>query len=145
MKYVIVLFAVFLVSVADEDNYGSKWGSVHENCQSQEAYHIDESIHQKLLNGEKVDLPKNFGAHALCMLKGMKQITDDNKIDVEEVKKDVSHWEHDTAKVEEIVKKCCIKKDTDEKTAMHLFLCVRKNTNRGPSHQHEHGHGHHHH
>ncbi|KAJ8924170.1 hypothetical protein NQ315_006954 [Exocentrus adspersus] len=96
---------------------------IHDECQSDPATYVDhELLHDLAAN---IDNPQ-LGAHMLCESTKVGLQKENGQLDVDTIKSKIGLSITDTAKVEALVKECAVQKNTPEKTAINLFLCLDK-------------------
>ncbi|KAJ8979038.1 hypothetical protein NQ317_005142 [Molorchus minor] len=94
---------------------------IHDACQADPATNADhELLHDLSAN---LDNPQ-IGAHMLCESKGVGLQNERGELDKEVIRSKISLTIDDLARVNNLVNECAIPKNTPEKTAIHLFMCL---------------------
>ncbi|KAJ8924169.1 hypothetical protein NQ315_006953 [Exocentrus adspersus] len=128
MKIVLAFFcAVLLGALATHhipESEKHKLKQIHEECQANPATHVDEELLKKL--EDHID-DKKVGAHMLCMAVKQGFMTHDGDLINEVIKSKITLVTHDETKVDGLLKKCAIKHETPEKTAILLKICFKQN------------------
>ncbi|KAJ8924145.1 hypothetical protein NQ315_006929 [Exocentrus adspersus] len=97
---------------------------LHDQCQADPATHADHELLHHL--SENIDNPQ-VGAHMLCESKAVGLQSENGELDLDTIKSKVALSVNDDKEVDRLVKECAIKKNSAEKTAIHLFMCLDKN------------------
>nr|UYS88371.1 odorant binding protein 19 [Aromia bungii] len=97
---------------------------IHDACQANPATYADHDLLDNL--AANLDNPQ-VGAHMLCESKGVGLQKENGQLDVDTIREKISLTITDPAKVESLIKECAIQKNTPEKTAVNLFMCLDKN------------------
>ncbi|XP_066262265.1 uncharacterized protein [Euwallacea similis] len=126
MKIFLVLCMVILVitAVSSKKQSGKYLKKVYKECQKNNETRVDNQILKKIKKNMQVTLPDNYGAHSLCILKGLGYINEDATINEEKLKKKVAK-KAEQDEVDDIVLECSVAEDTPEETALHLEKCLR--------------------
>ncbi|XP_066142613.1 uncharacterized protein [Euwallacea fornicatus] len=126
MKICLVLCIVFLavIAVSSKKQSGKYLKKVYKECQKNNETRVDNQILKKIKKNMQVTLPDNYGAHSLCILKGLGYINEDATINTEKLKKKVAKKVEED-EVEDIAFECVAVTDTPEETALHLEKCLR--------------------
>lgn len=91
---------------------------------------------KKIMSGQKNVSEGNTKRHTLCMSQKLGFIDENGNIVKTEIRNSLVHLLHDEAKLEEIVNKCGVNKDTPEDTGFDLWLCMFDVTNPPPTWPH---------
>lgn len=101
-----------------------KLKQIHDVCQANPATHVDEKLLKKLT--QNVD-NKKVGSHLLCMAVKVGLLTPDGDLVKDAIREKIVIASHDPSKVDELLKKCAVKHETPEKTAVHMLVCFIQN------------------
>ncbi|KAJ8932136.1 hypothetical protein NQ314_014920 [Rhamnusium bicolor] len=104
---------------AEED----KLKRIHDECQSNPATYVDHELLHNL--SQNLDNPQ-VGAHMLCESVKVGLQKENGDLDLAVIKSKISLSVSDKAKVDRLVRECAVKKNTAEKTAINLFMCLDK-------------------
>nr|AIX97020.1 odorant-binding protein 5 [Monochamus alternatus] len=115
-----VIFGALAASLSEEEK---KLQEIHDKCQADPATYVDHELLHHL--AENIDNPK-VGAHMLCESKAVGLQKQNGELDLNVIKQKISLTVSDKVKVERLVKECAVKKETPEKTAVNLFMCLDK-------------------
>nr|QUP79518.1 odorant binding protein 25 [Monochamus saltuarius] len=107
-------------SLSEEEK---KLQEIHDKCQADPATYVDHELLHHL--AENIDNPK-VGAHMLCESKAVGLQKPNGELDLNVIKEKISLTVSDKNKVERLVRECAVKKQTPEKTAVNLFMCLDK-------------------
>nr|AXO78390.1 odorant binding protein 12 [Xylotrechus quadripes] len=97
---------------------------IHDACQANPATYADHDLLHDL--SANLDNPQ-VGAHMLCESKGVGLQKENGQLDPDTIRDKISLTIGDAAQVDRLVKECAIPKNTPEKTAIHLFMCLDRN------------------
>ncbi|KAJ8955666.1 hypothetical protein NQ318_008535 [Aromia moschata] len=97
---------------------------IHDACQANPATYADHDLLHDL--AANLDNPQ-VGAHMLCESKGVGLQKPNGQLDIDTIRSKISLTVTDTAKVDKLIKECAIPKNSPEKTAIHLFMCLDRN------------------
>lgn len=116
---------------------------VHDECQADPKTKVSDDYMRKAAAGEKDASESNAKRHELCMSQKLGLMDEHGKVVKAEIRNSLSHVIHDEAKLDEVVNKCSIDKDTPEDTGFDLWVCMFKETKpligRRPSPSGDHG------
>ncbi|XP_018565051.1 uncharacterized protein LOC108906310 isoform X1 [Anoplophora glabripennis] len=101
-----------------------KLKEVHDSCQANPTTHVDEKLLKKLK--ENVE-DKKVGTHLLCMAVKVGLLTQDGDLMKNVIRDKIVIATHDVSKVDEVLKKCAVKRETPEKTAIQMLVCFIDN------------------
>nr|ADD82417.1 minus-C odorant binding protein 4 [Batocera horsfieldi] len=118
--FACVVVAALAASLSEEEK---KLQEIHDKCQADPATYVDHELLHNL--SANIDNPK-VGAHMLCESKAVGLQKPNGELDLNVIKQKISLTVSDKAKVERLVKECAVKKQTPEKTAVNLFMCLDK-------------------
>nr|UYS88364.1 odorant binding protein 12 [Aromia bungii] len=127
MKTIVFFGAILSVAFAATlpANEQQAINKVHKNCQSNPSTYVDES---KLKDLATYGQEPQVGVHMLCMSKGSGVQNQSGQLDKGVVKSKVLLVIKDQGKANEITNKCAVSKDTPEKTAVAVYLCLNQNS-----------------
>ncbi|XP_018574932.1 uncharacterized protein LOC108913792 [Anoplophora glabripennis] len=97
---------------------------IHDECQADPKTFADHDLLHNL--AANIDNPQ-VGAHMLCESTKVGLQKENGELDIETIKSKIGLSVDDPNRVEFLVKECAIKKNTPEKTAINLFMCLDKN------------------
>lgn len=75
------------------------------------------------IKASKLDDP-NAAKHILCMSKKLGYQDSEGKLVISQINKALSRTIRDKSKLEEVVSKCGVDKDSPEETAVYLWTCT---------------------
>ncbi|XP_019866436.1 B2 protein [Aethina tumida] len=121
MKSFVVFVAVFgLTLAALSDEQRAKLKTYHEECSKESQ--VDQSLVEKAKAGEFTD-DDGLKNHIFCVSKKLGFQNDAGEIQVGVVKEKLATVIDDPSKIDEIVKKCAVQKDTPQNTAFSTIEC----------------------
>jgi hypothetical protein len=124
MKLLLCLVLVALVAATYADTGRDKVRQYSDACKAESGV-SDESLN-KARNGEEVDDPK-LKEHAFCILKKSGFIDASGEFQVEHMKTKLKEVSEHPDKVDALVAKCAVKKDTPQHSSADFFKCVHDN------------------
>nr|AXO78393.1 odorant binding protein 15 [Xylotrechus quadripes] len=126
MKPVLVFLCAIVVGITGQNRRiveEQNLHHIHDACQADPATNADhELLHNLAAN---IDNPQ-VGAHMLCESKGVGLQKPNGELDPETIRSKLTVFIDDPAKVDKLIKECAIQKNTPEKTAIYLFMCMDK-------------------
>ncbi|KAJ8932146.1 hypothetical protein NQ314_014930 [Rhamnusium bicolor] len=127
MKVAVVVLMVFAVAIAANqlpENERQSLKRIYDHCQSNSETKVDEDLLRKL--SQNTD-NQQVGAHMLCVSVGAGLQKQNGQLDKNIIKNKISLVIEDKSRVDDLVTKCAVQKETPEKTAVKMFTCFDQN------------------
>ncbi|KAJ8932147.1 hypothetical protein NQ314_014931 [Rhamnusium bicolor] len=127
MKVAVVFLTVFAVAISANqlpENERQSLKRIYEQCQSNSDTKVDEDLLRKL--SENND-NRQVGAHLLCISVGVGLQKQNGQLDKNIIRNKISLVTQDKTRVDDLVTKCAVQKETPEKTAVKMLNCLDQN------------------
>ncbi|KAJ8932139.1 hypothetical protein NQ314_014923 [Rhamnusium bicolor] len=127
MKSAVVLLTVLVVGILANklpENEKQNLKRIHEQCQSDSKTKVDEDLLRKFTQNTD---NQQVGAHMLCMSVAAGLQKQNGQFDKNTIKNKISLVIEDKSRVDGLVTKCAVQKETPEKTAVGMWTCFIQN------------------